>query len=120
MPFSTNTIPNPVGISGDDVVNFLGRGDDEGLVTLAEEHLPVIAAFARNHTRGRGFTAEGIASDLLAVILTATARLVVNPSQITRQAVGVNGEVSQETVGAFAGWTIAELMVLNSYRRRSA
>ncbi len=121
MSVSTvNSLPNPVGITGLDVAQFLGRGDDEGLVTLAEEHLPVIAAFARNHTRGRGFTEAAISSDLLAAILTATARLVVNPEQLARQAVGVSGGISHETLGSFAGWTLAETMVLNSYRRRSA
>jgi len=120
VPVSTvNSLPNPVGITGLDVAQFLGRGDDEGLVTLAEEHLPVIAAFARSHTRGRGFTEAAISSDLLAVILSATSRLVTNPEQLARQAVGAGG-VSHETLGSFAGWTLPELMVLNGWRRRSA
>ena len=46
-------------------------------------------------------------------IITATARLVANPEQLgtTVGSVTVNG--------GFNGWTLAELFVLNRYRRRA-
>jgi len=116
-----NPIANPTSLVGSDVAEFLGRAGDAGLAALAEEHLPVIAQLVRSYTRGRGFEdSAAVPADLLSVILTATARLVGNPRQLARDALGILGEFTREHTGAFAGWTLAELMVLNSYRRRSA
>lgn len=97
---------------GADVAAFLGQGDDTTLVALAEQHVTIVTAMARAYTRGNGFTPDP-ADDIAAVITTATARLVANPEQIntTTGSVAVNG--------GFTGWTLAELFVLNRYRKRA-
>lgn len=95
------------------VADFLGQGDDEAVVALAGEALPVITAMARAYTRGGGFTEDGPAEDVAAVITTATARLMANPDQVQYRA----GEVSFQS--GFTSWTLAELFVLNRYRKRA-
>jgi hypothetical protein len=80
--------------------------------------LSVITALASAYTRGEGFTAGGPNDDVRAVILSAAARLLRDPSQI----------VAAETMGPFAlsfrsgfdGWSVAELGALNRYRARAS
>lgn len=96
-----------------DVADFLGQGASPEVVALAGEHLPIITAMARAYTRGRGFTEDGAAEDIGAVITTATARLMAHPTQLEQRV----GETF--TRQGFSGWTLAELGVLNAYRRRA-
>ena len=101
--------------TGEDVASFLGQGDIEQVVALAEEHVAIITALARSYTRDNGFTSDGTArEDICAVITAATARLVANPEQIHYSA------GAQRLSGGFKGWSLAEQIVLNRYRRRSA
>lgn len=100
--------------SAQDVADFLGQGNDSTVVALAEEALPVITAMARAYTRGNGFTMSQPNDEIGAVVTTATARLMANPDQVQYRA----GEVSFQS--AFTGWTLAELFVLNRYRKRAA
>lgn len=99
-------------VTGQTVADFLGAGSDPTLVALAGQHVPIITAMARAYTRDNGFTDAGPADDLAAVITTATARLVANPEQIRYSVGGVQ-------LDGFRGWTLAELFVLNRYRRRA-
>ena len=101
-------------LTGADIAAFLGQGDDTELVALAGQHVPIITAMARAYTRGEGFAGGIPTDDIAAVITTATARLVANPEQIntTTGSVTVNG--------GFNGWTLAELFVLNRYRKKAA
>ncbi|MFD3038352.1 hypothetical protein [Mycolicibacterium senegalense] len=101
-------------VTGQDVADFLGQGTDTTLVALAQEHATIITAMARAYTRDRGFTGTEPADDIAAVITTATARLVANPEQIPTDI----GSVSIR--GGFTGWTLAELFVLNRYRKRAS
>ena len=55
--------------------------------------------------------------ELEAVIVTASARMVANPSQLPHHL--TTGPFTQSLRGAFAGFTLAELFVLNRYRRRA-
>lgn len=96
------------------VAAFLGQSGNEGLEQLATQHAAVIAAMAESYTRGRGFVDGEPAAPIAAVIVTATARLLGNPQQTARQI----GDVSYR--GGFAGWSLAELYVLNNYRKRQA
>ncbi len=102
--------------TGADVVTYLGSGD----TARAGAHVGHMTAIVRAYTRGRGFY-EGVppqmAADLAAVIVTATARLVTNPGSIRETS--VTGVASQ-TFNEFRGFNLAELMVLNSHRRRAA
>ena len=101
-------------LTGADIAAFLGQGDDTELVALAGQHVPIITAMARAYTRGVGFYGGEPIADIEAVIITATARLVANPEQLgtTVGSVTVNG--------GFNGWTLAELFVLNRYRKKAA
>lgn len=97
------------------VAAFLGRGDDVQLVDLAEEHLPIVATFVEAYTRGQGFTDGVPGDDLEAVILTATARMVTNPTGVRTEGID-DYSVTHATVN---GWTLPELAVLHRWRRRT-
>jgi len=106
---------------GDRVAKFLGRGDDVRVVALGNEHGPVIEQFVNAYVRGNGVTVDPetlaltFPADLQAVIVTATARLVVNPAQLERETYD-----GYSATGGFRGFSLPELAVLNRYRRRSA
>jgi len=100
-------------VTGQQVADFLGRGDDTQLVALAGEHAAVITAMARAYTRDRGFLGTEPFEDVAAVIVTAAARLVANPEQVPN----TSGPFS--VAGGFTGWSLAELFVLNRYRKRA-
>ncbi len=96
------------------VYDFLGTEEPPTAQVVA--HLDTITAMARTYVRGVGFdpvTGEP-AADLAAVITTATARLIVNPEQLGYDVGGVGYR------SGFVGWSLAELAVLNAYRRRAA
>ena len=97
------------------VAAFLGQPDDTQLVALAGEHVKAITAMAKAYTRDRGFAPQSGEpnDDIAAVIVTATARMVANPEQIAYTA----GSVTMQ--GGFQGWSLAELAVLNRYRKRA-
>lgn len=102
-------------VTGQQVADFLGQGDDAALVALAEQHVGIVTAMARSYTRDSGFdaaTGEPV-DEIAAVITTATARLLANPEQTARDV----GSVSLR--GGFTGWSLAETFVLNRYRKRS-
>lgn len=80
--------------------------------------MKVAADVAHSYTRGAGFdplTGEP-GDDLAAVILTAAGRLYGNPQQHSSEQLG--GMAAR--YGVFDGWSLHELAVLNSYRRRAA
>ena len=98
-----------------EVAAFLGRGDDTTVIAAAQVQLPVVTAMVRRYVRGRGFTNGEPDDDLAAVILSSTARLVVNPTHTEYQAAGT----FQIREGTFKGWTLPELAILHSYRARA-
>ena len=55
--------------------------------------------------------------ELDAVIVTASARIVTNPSGLAHDTTA--GPFTKSLRGAFQGWTLAELFVLNRYRVRA-
>ncbi|UCZ90441.1 hypothetical protein [Gordonia sp. WA4-43] len=98
-----------------DVLALLGRSGDTELVPVAQQAQQVVTAQVRAYTRGRGFSGEQPAPDLDTVILTSTARLVANPENLRSEKIG-DYEVQRQVV---EGWTLAELAILNRYRRRA-
>ena len=80
-------------------------------------HLETVAAFVRAYTRGRGFAADGTPEpEVAAVIVTATARLLANPTGTVSEALGpFNVRHS-----VFNGFNLVEVLVLNNFRRRAA
>lgn len=109
----------PEALTGQTIADWLGYGDDPEVVTAAGQHLPVIVALARSYTRDRGFDPEtGVPTeDIAAVVTCATARLTVNPEQNKREALATGDAV---TYAGFQGWSLAETIVLNRYRKRAS
>ncbi len=106
-----------------DVFTFLGREPGEpalGAGALSVEQvtaqLDTVTAMVKAYVRGNGFTDAVPAADLAAVIVSATARAVTNPAHAEHLAAG------PFTVrpGTFDGWTLPELAILHTYRRRAA
>lgn len=101
-------------VTGQDVADFLGQGTNTQLVALAGEHVTIVTAMTRAYTRGGGFDVVGDPNDeIAAVITTATARLVSNPSQLRY------GVAEVQMNDAFKGFNLAETFVLNRYRRKA-
>lgn len=75
--------------------------------------LAVVRAMVSAHTRGVGFTNGEPNDELNAVILSASARLLMNTSGLEHEQMG--GLAVRYGSDAF-GFTIPELMVLNRYR----
>lgn len=100
-------------VTGQSVAEFLGQGDDDGVVTLAEAHAAIVTQMARAYTRDGGFTDGVPNAEIAAVITTAAARLVSNPEQLSTTI----GTISIR--GGFSGWTLAERLTLNRYRKQA-
>ena len=102
-------------VTATDVSPFLGSAP-AGPESV-EASLDAVRSMVRRYTRGRGFDASGVLmdEDLAVVVVSSAARLAVNPAlnkQMTSGPFAV-------TPGIFSGWTLAELVILNSYRKRS-
>lgn len=98
-----------------DVAGFLGRGGDTDLVALAEKHLPIVTHMVNAYTRGVGFNADQPNPALAAVIVSATARLSANPDGTISQT--IDDYQTRKTV--FEGFSIAERVILDGYRRKA-
>lgn len=83
----------------------------------ADAVIQVVTALASAYTRGQGCTAGEPNDDVRAVILSASARLITDTSQITADRAMGPFSVSYRT--GFDGWSTAELYVLNRYRERA-
>jgi hypothetical protein len=98
----------------DDLSAFAGQTLDAG---QANAVISVITSLASAYTRGVGFDDGEPNSDIRAVVLSASARLIADASQIK----------SGEQMGPFqvsyrdgsGNWSTAELYVLNRYRARA-
>ena len=99
------------------VAKFLNRAGDAEVVALAESHAAVVTMFVKNYVRGHGFDAAGTPTeDLKAVIITATARFIVNPAQAVREQIGDQNILYSK----IEGFSLVEQAVLHRYRRRAA
>ncbi len=95
------------------VAAFLGKPDDAATLATAEQAIPVVTTMVKAYVRGGIGWASN--DELDAVIVTAAARMVSNPSGLPVD--DTVGPFSRSVRGAFQGWTLAELYVLNRYRR---
>lgn len=102
----------PVDVEPRDVTALLDR------TPPVQQAVTIVTAMARSYTRGRGFNAhDEPAADIAAVITTAAARLAANGKGLLyRHRVD---DVETEYRSSFQGWNLAELAVLNRYRRRA-
>lgn len=101
--------------TADDLSAFVAREVNED---QAEAVIAIVSALARSYTRGRGWTDGVPADDLRAVILTASARMLADPSGITDEQVMGPFRVTYRDA-AQGGWTVSELVTLNRYRERA-
>lgn len=118
--------PEPVGDGprlATRVCGFLGVPAEGERLKLTHAHLSVVNEFIRGYVQGNGYRdSEGHETEypagapLQAVLVSATARYVVNPSQATRETMG------SQSIGyaSLEGFTLAELGVLRRYRRTAA
>lgn len=101
-------------VTGQQVADFLGRGGETELVTLAQIHVGIVTELAKAYTRGKGFDGNGAPNNEVAAVITmATARVVVNPEQNKREQFGEY----TVTPGTLYGWTLTEIQTLNRYRK---
>ena len=90
-------------VTGEDIAAFMGRSDDAETIALADQTIP--------------FQDGEPNEELAAVITTATARLVANPTQL--QYKQSTGPFSESFQTSFKGWILAETFILNRYRKRA-
>ena len=98
-----------------DVVALTAEGTDAAAVAALA--VPLVTEMAKGYTRGQGFTADVPNDDIAAVITTASARFVGNTKQTSM--VKTTGPFTADLRSYFSGWTLAELFVLNRYRKRA-
>lgn len=101
----------------DDLGDYLGQSFTGQDYQRAMRTILVVASHVYSYTRGNGFTQPSAPwpnDELGAVILSAAARMVVNPTGVAREEMG--GFVVQHSA---PGFTMAELFVLNRFRERA-
>ena len=103
-------------VTNTDLVKWLGQDTtDTALMAQATQAITAASAMIDAYCRGAHLKASGATRPGVdAVVLMASARMLANPEGL-KYATGV---VSFND--AFAGFTLAEQMVLNRYRRRAA
>ena len=104
-------------VNGESLLRFLGVTDaEEAELVRASEAVEVVRMYCWAYTRGNGFFFEDQPCRALAsVIHSGAARLFSNPEQDRQQTVG-SVSISPSVM---AGFNLAELAVLNRYRRRA-
>ena len=91
-----------------------GADPDQAQMAL-DSASALVAAYCRdNHVTRNGDTRPGVDT----VILTSAARILANPGQVTMR--DQAGSFSRHRGQGFSGFTLAELGVLNRYRKRAA
>ena len=105
----------PVG--ADSLFSFLGITDaTETERARAEDAVEVVRMYVWAYVRGNGFTGYDEPNrPLAAVIHSGAARLYSNPEQERQHTAGAVSVAPS----VMAGFTLAELAVLNRYRRRA-
>lgn len=84
--------------------------------TQAEAHLRNATLMVKAYTRDEGFDDSGQPSeDLQAVIISAAARSIKNPTHVRQEGIGP----FSQSPGTLYGWTLAELAILHRYRKRA-
>lgn len=80
-----------------------------------DQAIAVLTTVAKAYTRGNGFDGNAPNDDIRAAITLAAARLAANGRQsLDRKKVD---DVEREFRSSFQGWSLAELAVLNRYRK---
>lgn len=102
--------------SPSDLLASIGWASTASNLALAQAQLDLVVEFVRSFTRGAGFDPDSgatfIVPDLKAVILSAAARAIANPTQAKRLEIGGVNAVP----AIFDGFTLHEQKILNKYR----
>lgn len=78
----------------------------------------IVIELARAYTRGVGFSETGDPfADVDAVVTAASKRFAANPEQVAKT--DTIGPFARSLGAGFQGWSLAELAVLNRYRKRA-
>ena len=102
----------------DDVLTFVEDGATQPSREQAEQALEMASAMALAYTRGAGRTATGLWREGVGeVVLSVTARILVNPHQVQWRNQAGNFSVMRSD--GFKGFTLAEQFVLDRYRKKS-
>lgn len=90
--------------------------DVRGGADQASTVIDILTSMAKAYTRGVGFNDAGEPnSDIAAVIVTASVRLLAHPDQLPMSQ-GMGAFTVDYPRGGFFGWTLAERFVLDRYR----
>lgn len=108
--------PDPAGPLAARVARNLGREGDAETIALAAEHVEIVMEYARGYTRGRGFNGDTPSRGIAAVIVAAASKLTSNPEQVSSYQTGDYSERG----AVLNGWTLNQLSVLNTYRKRQS
>lgn len=103
-------------VTNTDLVKWLGQSTtDTELMAQAAQAITLASSMVEAYTRGAHVTPAGATRPGVdAVIQMAAARMLANPEGL-RYSTGV-----VNFADAFTGFTLAELAVLNRYRKRAA
>lgn len=104
-------------MNAEELLAFTGITVDEESVARAAQSIEMAKALVGAYCRGRETNRAGkLRPGVQAVIDSAAARILANPSQIAiREQIGPYSLYKQE---GFKGFTLVELTVLNRYRKR--
>ncbi|MUL80508.1 MULTISPECIES: hypothetical protein [unclassified Mycolicibacterium] len=96
-----------------DLIDYTGTPVSAAQATAV---IGVVKAMVSAHTRGAGFTDGEPNAELSAVILSASARLLINTSGVVREQMGA---LEVQYGSAAFGFTLPELGILDRYRMKA-
>lgn len=93
--------------------------DVRGGADQASTVIDIVTSMANAYTRGGGFSGAGEPnSDIAAVIVTASVRLLAHADQLPRSE-SMGAFSVDYPRGGFSGWSLAERLVLDRYRQKA-
>lgn len=105
-----------MGVTPEELNNFMG--DTPVSTEIATTAVATAEALIGGYCRGAHVDKEGGYRDgIRAVVMTVAARIAANPAQVTTR--DSAGPFTRSRGAGFNGFTLAELAVLNRYRRKA-
>lgn len=101
--------------TGADVASLLDRSSEAAFVAVCNQAVEISRALCSAYTRGKGFT-DGTGTDELETVVRLVAiRYATNPENLRAEQLGDYKRDMQ----VIDGFTLAEQIVLNRYRKRA-
>lgn len=105
-----------MGVTPEELVNFMGATPVSA--DIAATSVATAEALIGGYCRGCHVDRDGEYRDgIRAVVMTVAARIAANPGQVSIR--DSAGEFSRSRGAGFNGFTLAELAVMNRYRRKA-